>query len=162
MSSDFLRNQGFGATLNAEINKARECIKRANFTSSVSSAISDGLHSSKLQLKILELSCINEINKVISEREWLDLGQPPEIEPNTDEPNFEDIDIDALIIESYAAGKSDIEIASDFMSDFKSILEMYAYLFIAIGIQVRTHEESKRIANLNARIKYMNDMSSTR
>ena len=68
------------------------------------------------------------------------------------EPDFSKIDVDDLISESYIHGKSNEQIANEFVDDLQSVVEHYAWLFVALGAKMQEHRDAEVIQLLEAKV----------
>ena len=140
-----------GSRTNMLIQNAKAVAESHNFTHRVEEVISD------LQ-NIISVSMESVIASAEAQRNEEENGDhfsanPPEIEQHLEqeepEGHFESISVDDLIAESYTYGKSDEQVAKEFIDDLKSHISSYAWLFVAIGIAIDNEDKRDMVKILS-------------
>lgn len=144
----------FTKKIHEQVKYARDMAARANFTSKVKDLVTDETEFFKLSLEAVKNGFKDLIELQAKQLERLEESNPFELNTPTVEESiesddhFNEINIDELISESYTAGKTDEEQVGDLIDDLDAVFDLYAHIFISIGIKL---EENRRLNGIGGR-----------
>lgn len=140
----------FGPKIDGMVANAKEVAATMNFTNKVEDTINDLWSIIGMSIDSVVESC-NRHSENGNKAENSDHFMAPTIndhlEDTDDLSEPTQLSVDDLIAESYTYGKTDEQIADEFLGDLRSTVKQYAWVLVAIGIAL-DHEEKKALTEI--------------